>query len=154
MDPEKLKEILGNHGKWMRGKIGGVRADLRYADLRYADLRSASLRSADLSYANLSYASLRYAKHSDDANITGEPWKEYLSQVVPALLTAGGKTIDEIVSSGCWTCHEWNNCPMHVAFGINSPNEGPLLLRSRIKQFVQLFDARLIPCPVVEATEI
>jgi len=73
---EELKEILELHDKWLKGKDGGVRAnlsyanlryadlssaDLRYADLRYADLSSADLSSADLSYANLCSADLRSA---------------------------------------------------------------------------------------------
>ncbi len=43
---EDLKTILDKHGKWLRNKEGGERADLSYADLSYANL----------SYANLSYA--------------------------------------------------------------------------------------------------
>ena len=41
---------------------------------------------------------------------------------------------------------------MHVAFGINGTDDLsglPLLLKPRIEQFVQLFDAKLIPKPVV-----
>jgi Pentapeptide repeats (8 copies) len=200
MTPGQLAEILNAHGKWLRGEVNGLRANLRSADLssadlslanlssanlslanlssanlrsanlrsanlRSADLRSANLSSANLSLANLSSANLRSAdlssadlrsadlrsaKHSDDALITGEPWSEYLARVVPALLTAGGKTLAEVIESGCWKCHEWNNCPMHVAFGIDSPSKGPLLLRPRIEQFVQLFDAGLIPQPALE----
>jgi len=77
----------------------------------------------------------------------GMLFSTYKRDVVPALLTAGGKTMDEIRASGCWDCHTWTNCPMHVAFGISSPEEGPILLRSRIKEFVDLFDAGLIPAP-------
>lgn len=36
---------------------------------------------------------------------------------------------------------------MAVAFGVTSEAETPLLLRPRVRQFVQLFDAGLIPCP-------
>ena len=66
---QELKDILDNHGKWLRDEEDGVcadlsSADLRYADLRSADLRSADLRSADLSYANLSHANLSYANLS------------------------------------------------------------------------------------------
>ena len=141
MDAEKLKEILYMHGKYCRGEVGGQLADLRYADLSYADL----------SYANLRSANLRSAKFLDTANITGEPWSDYLSRVVPSLLTAGGKSLAEVVESGCWECHSWENCPMAVAFGVHSVNDTPLLLRPRVEQFVQLFDAKLIPQPAAGA---
>ena len=36
---------------------------------------------------------------------------------------------------------------MHVAFDIKSTADGPALLRGRIKEFVQLFDAEMIPEP-------
>jgi hypothetical protein len=39
---------------------------------------------------------------------------------------------------------------MHVAFNANGPSECPLLLRPRVEQFVQLFDAGLIPKPQCE----
>ena len=57
---DKLKEILDDHEKWLRGE-GGKRANLRYADLRYADLRGADLLGADLRDANLRGANLRGA---------------------------------------------------------------------------------------------
>lgn len=41
-----------------------------------------------------------------------------------------------------------NNCPMAAAFGVVSENETPLLLRPRVREFVQYFDARLIPNPI------
>ena len=63
---EKLQEIIESHGRWLRNKEGGERADLRGADLSGADLSgadlsSANLRSADLSGADLSGANLRGA---------------------------------------------------------------------------------------------
>ena len=133
-DNEKLKKIIEKHRKYYLNEEGGERADL--------------------SGANLFGANLSSAKLNEETNITGESWKEYLEKVVPALLTAGGKTIQEIVESGCWNCHEWQNCPMHIAFGINNKEDGPILLRPRIKQFIQLFDFNLIPCPVVPFTSV
>ena len=56
-----LNTIIQLHEKWLRGELGGKKADLSYADLRYADLRSANLRYADLHGADLSYADLRGA---------------------------------------------------------------------------------------------
>jgi hypothetical protein len=134
-------------------------ANLRYADLRYADLTSANLRYADLRYADLRYAdltsaNLRYAKNLVDFTMSdGMRFGQYLADVVPALpalpalLVAGGKTMAEIEASGCWDCHSWDNCPMHVAFDITDPAQGPPLLRGRIAEFIQLFDAKMIPAP-------
>lgn len=101
------------------------------------------LSFAVLSSADLSFANLRSADFS-----TGETFEWYLSEVVPALLTAGGKSLDDIAVSGAWDCHDWSNCPMHVAFGIAAESDGPPLLVPRIRQFVQMFDAKLIPAPV------
>ena len=139
-------------------------ADLRYANLRHADLSSANLSSADLSYANLRSANLRYADLSSadlsSANLsyanlklddgtrlpTGETWKEYREQVVPALLTAGGKELAAVVAES-WECHSWENCPMAVAFGVHNLDKIPVLYRPRAEQFIQFFDAKMLPKP-------
>ena len=135
MNAEEIKRVLDLHGKWARGEEEGVRAYLR----------GAYLRGADLSGADLSVANLR------DAYLTGsELFEVYCSDVVPALLTAGGKTLQEVLDTGCWECHDWSNCPMHAAFGISNPDEAPVLLRPRVKEFVQLFDAGLLPKPEVK----
>jgi hypothetical protein len=126
-------------------------ANLTGANLAGANLTGANLTGANLDGANLTGANLAGAKIDATANITGEPWGEYLEKVVPALLTASGKSLAEVVASGCWDCHEWANCPMAVAFGIDEPKKAPLLLRPRVEQFVRLFDAKLIPCPVIES---
>ena len=117
-------------------------ADLRAADLRAADLRAADLRDADLRAANLRDADLRDAKNLRLP--TGETWKEYLTKTVPALLVAGGKKLEEVATPEHWNCHSWDNCPMAAAFGVNREEETPLLLRPRVRQFVQLFDAHQI----------
>ena len=75
-----LNTIIQLHEKWLRGELGGKKADLRYADLsgadlsgadlRYADLRGADLSGADLSGADLSYADLRHADLSG-ADLSG-----------------------------------------------------------------------------------
>ena len=57
----ELKEILEKHKKWLNGKEGGVRADLRGADLSNADLRDADLSNADLRSAYLRGADLDYS---------------------------------------------------------------------------------------------
>lgn len=132
-------------------------ADLRGANLHGADLRGANLRRADLRGANLAAANLRRADITgaelDDSTIltTGETWRVYLDTVLPRLCVAGGRPLAEVVAA--WDCHEWDNCPMHVALGITGTyglSGLPLLLRSRIEQFVQLHDAQLIPRSEIE----
>jgi hypothetical protein len=137
------------------------RAKLRGADLSGASLRGASLRGADLRGVDLSEADLR-GVHLRDADLTGAKnidsmvmpdgltFAEYKRDVVPALLTAGGKTLDEIREAGAWDCHDWSNRPMHVAFGVNHTSEmvGPFAIyRQRACEFIQFFDAGLIPAP-------
>ena len=41
MTKEELKQVLDAHGKWARGEMGGIRADLSGADLRSAYLSGA-----------------------------------------------------------------------------------------------------------------
>ena len=126
-------------------------ANLRGADLRGANLRGANLSGANLSGADLTGANLRGAKNIDSMVMPdGLTFAEYTRDVVPALLTAGGKTLDEIREAGAWDCHEWSNCPMHVAFGVNDTSEmvGPFAIyRQRADEFIQFFDAGLIPAP-------
>lgn len=125
-------------------------ANLRGANLFGANLYGANLSGADLSGANLSGANL-YGAYLRGANLTGctlptgDKWEEYLSDVVPALLTAGGKPLDSFVEP--WKCHTWENCPMAWAFDGNGLDDVPILLRPRAEQFIQFFDAGLIPCP-------
>lgn len=51
MKQEELQEILEAHKKWINGKDGGARANLRGADLRRAYLRGANLRGANLDFS-------------------------------------------------------------------------------------------------------
>jgi len=131
-------------------------ADLTGAYLTGAYLTGAYLTGADLTGADLTGAYLTGADlkgaYLTGAYLTNESFKDYLEQVVPALLTAGGKTVAEVVASGAWDCHEWSNCPMAFALGIKNEAEAPILLRPRVKEFIQLFDARLIPKPEIAAT--
>ncbi len=131
------------HGADLRG------ADLRGADLRGADLDGADLTGANLTGANLTGANLTGANLPGATLETGEKYEVYLSEVVPALLKAGGREIADIVKEG-WECHDWSNCPMACAFGVRSETETPLLLRPRVQQFVRMFDAGLIPKPEVK----
>jgi uncharacterized protein YjbI with pentapeptide repeats len=111
-----------------------------------ANLTHADLTGADLTHANLTDANLKRATMPH-----GETWEQYLSEVVPALLVAGGKDLSEVACTEHWDCHDWDNCPMAVAFGITNDSEGPRLLQPRIREFVRLFDANLIPMSTVEA---
>jgi hypothetical protein len=131
-------------------------ADLSYADLRGADLSYADLRGANLGYANLNGANFRganlrgaYLRGADLRGATlpaGYKWEQYLAEVVPALLTAGGKTLEEVATG--WDCHNWQNCPIHIAFDAPDLNHVPALYRREAEQFIQLFDAKLIPYPM------
>jgi uncharacterized protein YjbI with pentapeptide repeats len=53
MDKAKLDKVVADHGKWLRGDEGGVRANLRGADLSRANLSSADLCSANLRWATI-----------------------------------------------------------------------------------------------------
>ena len=149
-----------------------TRADLRGADLTGADLRGADLTGADLTGANLTDAVLTGANLTDAdlrgavltrADLTravltgadlpaGYRWEAYLAEVVPALLMAGGKPLADVLAAlkarGGWAaCHQWSNCPLHEAFGADGLDGVPPLYRWEAAQFVQLFDAGLIPEP-------
>lgn len=97
--------------------------------------------------ANLEGAYLRGANLGEIGN-----WEHYCSVVVPALLTAGGKPLEEVAAT--WDCHTWENCPLHAAFGVKSTSEMPPLLRAEGARFLMFFDAKLIPnlCPKAAAT--
>ena len=128
--------------------LGG--ANLGGANLRGANLYGADLGGAYLGGAYLDGANLRGVDLGDTTVMpNGVTWKQYREEVLPALLTAGGKSLAEVAIAEHWDCHHWGNCPMAAAFGITSDSEGPPLLRPRIREFIQLFDARLIPMPVV-----
>src|SRR3990167_9395047 len=135
--------------------LGG--ADLRGADLRGANLGDANLGDAALGDANLGGADLRGADLGGAKNIstaknmclpTGETWDEYLRDVVPALLTSGGKTLESFQEH--WKCHSWDNCPMAHAHSTSNLEGVPALLRPRAVQFIQFFDGRQIPWEAIQ----
>jgi hypothetical protein len=121
-------------------------ANLCCADLISAYLYCANLSGADLSYANLSDADLHGANLSGVNLPAGYKWEQYLAEVVPALCIAGGKTLEEVATG--WVCHDWTNCPMHIAFDAPNISAVPALYRREAEFFIQLFDAGLIPNPV------
>ena len=61
LSKEELQEILEKHKKWLAGKDGGERADLRWADLSGADFRGTELREADFRGTDLREAGFREA---------------------------------------------------------------------------------------------
>jgi hypothetical protein len=144
-------------GANLRGaNLGGANlggADLRDANLRGANLGGANLRGANLRAADLRDADLRAANLGDAKNVrlpTGETWDEYLTLVVPALLTAGGKSLDSFAEH--WDCHTWENCPMAYAFDVARLADVPVLLQPRAEQFIMFFDAKQIPWPLPQVT--
>ena len=103
---EKLQEIIESHGKWLRNKEGGQRADLRGADLRGADLQRADLRGADLRDADLRDANLR------DANLRDANLPNGIYQVVGCGSVNRCTTYDSIndrVICGCWNDDNGNH---------------------------------------------
>jgi len=139
---DELQQILTAHVAWLKNEVNGSRADLGGADLRGADLSDANLSGAYLRRANLRGADL-----SEAIMPGGYTFEVYKSEVVPALLTAGGKTLEEVVGAS-WECHEWTNCPMAIAFDVHDLSDIPPLHREQASLFVQLFDAELIPNPL------
>ena len=109
----------------------------------------ANLTGADLTGANLRVANLREANLTGATMPLGEKWEEYLKAVVPALLMAGGHSLENVATPERWECHSWDNCPMAAAFDVNREEETPLFLRCRVREFVQLHDAGLIQRPQV-----
>ena len=121
-------------------------ANLRGADLRGVNLWGADLWGADLGGADLGGANLGGAKMNEATILpAGYRWDVYLSEVVPALLVAGGRSLAMVAAS--WSCHEWTNCPMAVAFDVHNLDDVPPLYRREARQFVQLFDAGLLSVP-------
>jgi len=118
-------------------------AILSYAIFSGADFSGADFSGADFSGANFSGAILR----------GGLKWERYLAELVPALLTAGGKTLEEVVTQA-WDCHSWENCPMAVAFGVHKIADIPPLYQHEAAFFIQLFDAKQIPNPLAPKTEV
>lgn len=89
--------------------------------------------------ANLGGANLR------GANLGNYSWETYLSEVVPALLTAGGKALADVANATVWECHTWTNCPMAAAFDVHDLSNIPALYRNEAETFIRFFDAKLIP---------
>jgi uncharacterized protein YjbI with pentapeptide repeats len=133
---EQLQEILELHRKWWDGEDGGVRANLAGANLAGANLARANLRGANLRDANL----------RDDTILSdGVIWKSYIDELVPALLVAGGRALDELAQPRIWNCHSWENCPMAEAFQVHSIGDIPPLYRAHANFFIGLYDSQVAP---------
>lgn len=122
--------------------------DLAEANLMGANLTGANLTGANLSGAYLTGACLTGANLSDAFVVPSLRFGEFL-QIVPTLLTAGGKPLAEVANADTWSRHFWDNCPIHVAFGVNGPEEVPAKWRNYARLFVKLFDQGLIPLETV-----
>jgi hypothetical protein len=144
----------------VKDSVNLYRASLNGASLNRASLNGASLNGANLNRANLDGASLNRANLDgaslDGASLngatiieTGETWKQYLSEIVPALLIAGGRALADVLTREHWDCHSWENCPMAAAFSTKSVSGVPLLLKPRADQFIRYFDSKLIPLEAV-----
>jgi hypothetical protein len=138
-----------------------ARANLAGAYLAGANLARAYLAGANLDGANLAGANLDGANLAG-ANLDGETrlpagfaWKLYLSELVPALLTAGGKKLEEVANSETWGCHSWGSegrelaCPIATAFDVHQISDVPILYREQANFFIQVFDAKLVPLDAV-----
>jgi uncharacterized protein YjbI with pentapeptide repeats len=136
MDRAVLRDAKLVNAKLGRALLG--EATLCGAELNGADLTAANLDGADLRNAYLHGTTLMGATLP-----TGETFEEYLEEVVPELLAAGGRLEKALASEG-WECHQWTNCPMAAAFGVEHVEHAPRLLWPRMHQFIQLYDARLI----------
>jgi hypothetical protein len=148
---EQLAEILRLHRAYFRGEAEGRRADLRGADLRGANLYDANLYGANLYDADLGGANLRGANLGDETVLpAGFVWKAYIEELVPQLLTAAGKKLEEIANETIWGCHSWGRgeelaCPIATAFSVHSISDVPILYREQANFFIQVFDARIVP---------
>ena len=121
------------------GEYETLLACLQDAVAKKANLSGANLSDANLSGANLSGAYLGFSVG----------WDTYCDEVVPALLTAGGKKLEEVATEEHWTCHGWSNCPMAAAFSVDSIEKIPPLYRQAAETFIRFFDAGLIPMPKI-----
>lgn len=69
-DRINLKELVAEHGQWLKGERGAKRLDLRGADLSNCNLTDADLRRANLARVNLERATL-IRTNLREANLTG-----------------------------------------------------------------------------------
>jgi hypothetical protein len=130
------------------------RANLAGAYLDGANLDGANLDGANLAGANLAGANLAGANLAANTVLPNRVrWDDYLRELVPALLVAGGKKLIEVATPAVWDCHSWDNCPMRAAFDAHGLSDVPPLYRAEAELFVKLFDAKLIPLSALPVAE-
>ncbi len=114
-----------------------------------AHLRGANLRGAYLEGANLEGAHLRGA-HLRGANLgSGVMWEDFVKEVTPTLLTAGGKDLAGVAEH--WGCCTWDGdiaCPIAWAFDAKSLSDVPALHRYNAHLFITFHDGKALECPV------
>jgi hypothetical protein len=143
-------DLQGANLQW--ASLRGARlqgADLQGANLQCADLWRANLQEADLRRANLQEADLRRADLRGATLEDGIRWETYITAVVPALLQAGGRSLAEVLATGCWGCDTWEHGPLAEAFGVHRLEDIPPLYRWQAERFLQFFAAGLLPQPAV-----
>ena len=107
MNKMKLTAILELHIKWVRGDIGGEKANLYGAILSYADLRSANLSYADLRSADLRNANLTDTKLSafkicpDEGSVIGYKKVGSLGAQIVLTLKIGKERTNSLVGRKC-----------------------------------------------------
>lgn len=109
----------------------------------------ATLSNCDFSAANLAHASFHPGGGGfdlSDATIIslGYRWSEFVDKVVPYLLSACGKSIEEVANEKTWECHDWNNCPLRNAYG-DGIKHVPLHMQEIAREFMLYFDLEKIP---------
>ena len=107
---ERLREIIGSHGKWLRDE-GGQRANLQDANLRGADLRGADLQGAYLQGAYLRGADLQGAD-LQRAYLQGAYLPNGIYQIGGAGSNNRCTTFDSIndrIICGCWNDNNGNH---------------------------------------------
>ena len=123
-----------------------IDADLERVNLRNVRLHGANLTRADLNRADIGGANFKGATMDRVVMSGGVRWERYVREVVPALCTAGGRSLEEVAAA--WDCHSWLNCPMSVAFGVTHLNDVPLLYQQAAAYFIDWFDAGALPRPI------
>jgi hypothetical protein len=157
---------------WREANLHGM--DLSKADLRNADLEGAALDGTNLQGAKLQGASLQGARLQaaslqgvnfqwasldqvgmHGVNLEGAiledgiRWETYITAVVPALLQAGGRSLAEVLATGCWGCDTWEHGPLAEAFGVHRLEDIPPLYRWQAERFLRFFRAGLLPIPAL-----
>ncbi len=74
---------------------------------------------------------------------------ENFNLLVPSLLEAGGRSLGEVLATGCWEYHDWTNCPIHTAFGADDIKGVPQEFRGRAAVFISLFDHKMLRKPSI-----